>query len=613
MNKTTILSSDHSPVNWLLNHFNNWTKGENVNKSALATRAIALLAGSAFALLSATYQTIAFAVKAPGTLLKYAVIIPIKVHGEWWTLGGYVFSNKTFELTEMLKHVYKTAAFAFDIVLFPTVGLISPIANIKMHEIFKLVIIDRGNNEAKGMQKSLIRGPRHLPRSILNNSNLVKKEIENKKVKIYPSNKNSDLNNNLGSSVLYQKELASKLALRKAKEAEEIKLEQEAIIQHNKKEIEPEKPEKDGQENVIIKQFPVLEDVLEVQLPMEGFVNINGQLYDYDPAVNPFANVAINVMPPEANQLAVIENLVEINGELFNYDPSLNPFASGVNLNEIKLDQVAIKIISSKRALPIPKPIITSSESNKKIIPMFLPSKGLFGTENLVEQFSKDPSSVKDSVEVKNSLPILDVFVDKLVKESFAENVSEIEIPLLETDHSELVEKTFSPILENKGLPKLLFSTDDLKHKAKILTNQKFSSKSSLVSFKEEEDPDNFLKASMAARRKAFAPEDEIISVKSAVTKVDSPVKHEPPVVEVEGKKPKKIEPPIIRPAFNFCGNDFLVKKNSLANVKELELKVIVEEPLVVVNQWDSVVSSFQDKAKDSNLIASDECDWEDD
>ncbi len=513
----------------------------------------------------------------------------------------------------------------------------------------------------------------------MNKSSLEKKEIQKKKVKILHSNNNANVNNNVGSSDLYQKELASKLALRKAKdEAEQIKLERETLNQHNKKEIELENSKRNNQEDVIFNQLPVLDNVLEDQVLIEGFVNINGQLYDYDPAVNPFANVAVNVMLPDANPLAVVENfveLVEVDGELFNYDPSFNPFASVVNLNEVKLDQVAIKVINSKRALPIPKPIVSLIESKKKIIPMTLPSKGLIGTEDLVEQFSKDPLSVKDSIKVKKSISILDVSVEKPTKESFAKIESAIEIPLLEADHSEsvkntlnplhkncdspkllfskddlklkaknlnkfsiasfekmeikieseneislkkgdhseIVEKTFVTMIENKGLPKILFSKDDLKFKAKNLTNSRSSLKSSIVSFKENENGD-FLKASLGARRQALAPiEDEIISDKSPVINEDSAVKNEQPVVELEVKKPIKIQPPIIRPAFNFSGNDFLVKKNSLSNVKELKL-VIVEEPIVVVNQWDSVVSSFQDKAKDANLIPSDECgDWEDD
>lgn len=144
-----VLVSDHSPSTLLAGKIREWNDSNNFCKRELLTRAVTLVAGSVFALMSIVYNAVTFVGKAPITLLKYTIgYIPTK-NGR---LGDLL--PEGFEAIEMWKHAYKIPLFALDIILAPILGLIHTKSYVKVLE--KLTLLPKVPKESFDLREELI-------------------------------------------------------------------------------------------------------------------------------------------------------------------------------------------------------------------------------------------------------------------------------------------------------------------------------------------------------------------------------------------------------------------------------------------------------------------------
>ena len=149
-----IFPADITPLNPLLDKVNEWTHSDSTFKKHFLARLVSLVAGPPLAAISSLYNAACFVGKTPIVLAKFTFgLIPIKKDGHWVMNGSLWKDSLGFK--EWMKHAYKAAAFALDIIFCPLMGgIISPSANIWVHEKLGLIIIDRNDD---GRRNSLER------------------------------------------------------------------------------------------------------------------------------------------------------------------------------------------------------------------------------------------------------------------------------------------------------------------------------------------------------------------------------------------------------------------------------------------------------------------------
>lgn len=384
MSEITFLSSEPSLINWLLNHVNNWTKSQNSTSSILATRTVTLVSGSAFAALSATYNALAFTAKAPFVLLRYAIFIPIPVHGQWRSIGGCVFSNKGFELTEMLKHAYKTAMFTIDIALCPVVGFISPIANIKIHELYRLIVIDSPQINLRN---------RHpiKPLNQIKTHVVKKRDISQNNLKPKSSNSRDTSSNSQGPFSLYQELLQlerERLALKKEKKTKAVSLDKKSldsisVIENSKIKNFNAKVSPSAKMDVPTKE----KNLSALSLQIENF----SPIYEYQlPNLTPFYGKDASLYYSNANIYYEYAPSCRI------HNPLNNPPRSPADAVGAKVDHTFQSIEPKSSPVVEPRRLPPTPQIRNKIVQQTLPTNSAKYIEDSREQQSKHSFLIKD-------------------------------------------------------------------------------------------------------------------------------------------------------------------------------------------------------------------------
>lgn len=255
-----VLASYHGPMNWIMNKVEVYNKDNCYGTS----RAICLFAGSFFASLAVGYQAAAVLLKSPLILLNYTIfLIPIRIDGEWRRLGNYLLP-KGFDISETAKHAIKIAILAVDIVACPILGLISPEAAVGVHLILGLANLEEDLLSESDAKNNL-------------NFSSISSDDENS----FESNEN-----NLDFSE------EQEWGFFEGQPIEETPISRE-IVHLSRNDSERK------QGNFQSLPFRASFSYEERRDSSPGYIAENGDLYDYNPDINPFASLIARAPEPK--------------------------------------------------------------------------------------------------------------------------------------------------------------------------------------------------------------------------------------------------------------------------------------------------------------------------